>query len=528
MAVVVGCTRLSLVGQRCATQANEPYAQFRRQPRRRGGIPSLHPFGWAMTAYLLLGVLTGASFLFSVNEFLRGRREDLLDAVLMMVMVGCVVAGFVTGGWRRGLLLMVVGFLLVGLLRPVGLRLAARLLAIGRPGTQSHPGLPPERLRRISAELGRSVKAEDMIQERMNDSPNRSTATRVDLFEYCGSNPETRAVLAEFGCNREGLTELYQKLLASGAGQWAGGHWVAASAIAYPETLRFLLAQPTAGREVAYLLIDHFETGAPLVRQSATSVDGVGNATATPPRDAAAERIVKAESAGVHQPKLPLSGDTPTVQGTTKTRAVVSWEEVLPLAEEAFNIFTGCPELYWAERSWGYLTKAGLVNGGSELHRVRAYIRLLVLASLYRDWCELVWDEAQDDEPWFWLNAVGVNPVYIGQLAGPKVKLSKDQQCSLDEAVSTLMRRERPAVVNALFAGFGSAEDLFVALWRSNQYPDDDTQDDDDEGDGTEPVGETDADILNYDLTTAKLAAYQWMRDGCESRGPIRSRAEMD
>jgi hypothetical protein len=67
---------------------------------------------------------------------------------------------------------------------------------------------------------------------------------------------------------------------------------------------------------------------------------------------------------------------------------------------------------------------------------------------------------------------------------------------------------------------------LFLSLWRSIDDPNQKTIVDDDDDD-QEHVPETDAEILN-DVTPEKLAGYQWIMQGCETLGPIRSPAEMD
>ena len=89
----------------------------------------------------------------------------------------------------------------------------------------------------------------------------------------------------------------------------------------------------------------------------------------------------------------------------------------------------------------------------------------MVLASLYRDWCALVWDEIQDDSPEVWLGAVHVSAVHIGQLLGPDEDFEEEE---LGEALNVLMRRERARVVEALLKGFGGVEGLYISLWLSN------------------------------------------------------------
>ena len=170
---------------------------------------------------------------------------------------------------------------------------------------------------------------------------------------------------------------------------------------------------------------------------------------------------------------------------------------------------------------------------------------MLVLASLYRDWCMKAWDEVQDDEVGYWIGEFEFLPLGVGQLIGADDDLSTDPHEALAEAIETLMARERKAVVEALLSGFGGVDGLFVALWSSNQAPDaqatapprgneraehseqtslfdseddNDLDDDDYDDDGDEP--ETDADILN-DMTALKMNAYEWIDSGCESLVPL-------
>jgi hypothetical protein len=69
------------------------------------------------------------------------------------------------------------------------------------------------------------------------------------------------------------ILRLLRLLLASGAGQWVRGHWVAASALCYGFTLEFVLSSATAGKAagrtpreiwtpIAFELVDYFAKGA--------------------------------------------------------------------------------------------------------------------------------------------------------------------------------------------------------------------------------------------------------------------------
>jgi len=105
-----------------------------------------------------------------------------------------------------------------------------------------------------------------MMQEIMGTSNRRQQAEDA-LLNYCLAQPSLQSLVKEFDVGRAILKELYSRLYVSGAGQWAGGHWVAASALAYPHTLRFLLTSLQGGAsaiEQSHALVMHFERGAPL------------------------------------------------------------------------------------------------------------------------------------------------------------------------------------------------------------------------------------------------------------------------
>jgi hypothetical protein len=204
--------------------------------------------------------------------------------------------------------------------------------------------------------------------------------------------------------------------------------------------------------------------------------------------------------------------------------ASVPWSDVLPIADQAFCIWAGAPEQHWAKAAWAHLTQAGLAANDSSLDRARACIRFLVLASVYRDWCSLVWDEHEDDELGYWFTEANVNPIHVGQLLGCDETVSEDPEEALEESLGILVHRARGPVIAALLTGFDQVEGLFLSLWRSRKRPEDDhiaLDEHNDPGDKFERQ-ETDAQILN-DVTGAKLAAYAWIADGCPSRGPNRT-----
>lgn len=216
---------------------------------------------------LLQGVIVAVVFLLSLNEFLRGAKKAQVDVVLGLVWAGLLIVAFVAFGWQGSIIALLFSFVYGTVFRPVSVRLAARLLSIdgGPPGR--HVGLPPGPLAAISRELGRELDPEQAMRELLS-GPGRREKAEGALLDYCEADRDIRDLMAQFNVSRDTLREVYSRLLAAGAGQWGGGHYVAASAIAYPHTLRYVLSRPTTGREAlletAYRLIMNFERGTPL------------------------------------------------------------------------------------------------------------------------------------------------------------------------------------------------------------------------------------------------------------------------
>lgn len=95
-----------------------------------------------------------------------------------------------------------------------------------------------------------------------------------ELIELCLADEYIAMVMSQYNANGQTLKELYSLLCSAGAGQYAGGHFVAASSLAFPLTLRFLLEHYNDGifsikgydnynstLFIAYRLIQYFENG---------------------------------------------------------------------------------------------------------------------------------------------------------------------------------------------------------------------------------------------------------------------------
>jgi hypothetical protein len=127
-------------------------------------------------------------------------------------------------------------------------------------------------LKKVSKELAKPLEASNILNAL---SHTRNRKHHLDeLIKICKSDESVELVMLNFGASEETLKDIYSNLLNIGAGQYAGGHYVAASSLAYPLTLKFLLSHYKEGsfeiRDydeinsamfIAYRLIEYFERG---------------------------------------------------------------------------------------------------------------------------------------------------------------------------------------------------------------------------------------------------------------------------
>ena len=96
------------------------------------------------------------------------------------------------------------------------------------------------------------------------DSEEEALQRIIDLaFEDTNNAP----IIKKHKIIRNKMEEKYQELIIHGAGQIAGNHWVAASALVYAQTLDYIFDKSNnkltrdSGGVVAYALIEYFEQG---------------------------------------------------------------------------------------------------------------------------------------------------------------------------------------------------------------------------------------------------------------------------
>ena len=123
--------------------------------------------------------------------------------------------------------------------------------------------------------------------------------------------------------------------------------------------------------------------------------------------------------------------------------AEVNWADVLPVAEEAFAIWTEQRELAWAEKAWAILRSAGLTQFGTRSERGRVICRFLALADLYRDFCRIACEEECESDDADWAVSLDLGPFALGQLLGDddRVELDDDEETAMETALVILIEQ---------------------------------------------------------------------------------------
>ena len=105
------------------------------------------------------------------------------------------------------------------------------------------------------------VQYSQMLSEFGNDE-DEALQGIIDLaFEDANNAP----IIKKHKITRKKMEEKYRELVVHGAGQVAGKHWVAASALVYAQTLDYIFDKSNneltrdSGGVVAYALIEYFE-----------------------------------------------------------------------------------------------------------------------------------------------------------------------------------------------------------------------------------------------------------------------------
>ena len=82
-----------------------------------------------------------------------------------------------------------------------------------------------------------------------------------DLIEMAFEDPNNKPIIKKYKITKKIMKKKYHYLSINGAGVVARNHWVAASALVYPQTLSFIFDKKhkISGPKMAYILIDYFD-----------------------------------------------------------------------------------------------------------------------------------------------------------------------------------------------------------------------------------------------------------------------------
>jgi hypothetical protein len=201
----------------------------------------------------------------------------------------------------------------------------------------------------------------------------------------------------------------------------------------------------------------------------------------------------------------------------------VQWEDISRDADSLFRVWTDGRELQWAKKSWQALSARGLTSYAGEVERTSVLIKLIALADIYREFCDLAFNETHEQEHAVWASELSLELFRVAQCVGPQFECDEDadNDTLLDRALCELVMQGRPAIYAALKAEFGDDSLLFVSLWSTADCE----KDENDSDNGEQKSKTTDADaeidwtedaywILNTELTGEKQRAFNWVREG--------------
>ncbi len=180
----------------------------------------------------------------------------------------------------------------------------------------------------------------------------------------------------------------------------------------------------------------------------------------------------------------------------------LDWDEIESIADRAFNVWVGSPELHWAKSMWQLLAKQELTSYENDFEWHVVVFRFLSLGGVYRDFCAVAWDEQTDRWYWDWVDSIELNPLIVGQIYGRETQEEYGEEIS--DVLSALVELERPKVVEGLQEELGGALDLYNSLSASKSHSADTDEEggDEDRFDHLEPTGRN-------------VHALLWVQQGC-------------
>jgi hypothetical protein len=181
-------------------------------------------------------------------------------------------------------------------------------------------------------------------------------------------------------------------------------------------------------------------------------------------------------------------------------RRFLDWAAIEPLAQRAFTLWPGRPELTWACESWEALLKAGLADYANDLERWEVLFRFLALAGIYFDFCHLAWNRDKFPDYEDLGRGLGLGLLQVVMLLGQDALLDEvnGEEELFRAGMKSLADQARIEVVPALIRGYGGIKDLHQAFLRSRQ---------------TKPLPADKEQIIQF----SERNAFRWLEDGCRA-----------
>lgn len=219
--------------------------------------------------------------------------------------------------------------------------------------------------------------------------------------------------------------------------------------------------------------------------------------------------------------------------------SILKWDEI---EYEVEQIWRGKPELIWAKKAWRGIINEGLASYKNEIEKHLVLIRLLTLATIYKEFYSITLDESFDleSEYYDWVEHIEISSFRMGQIVGNDFEIDLEDYDNelLDRAIIHLINESKYEVFVAIIKEFGNEEKLFHWLWITVGHtylenPYENKNDDDDEKYDINTIVEfTDngkelelyEDIINYNFhyvlnedvdifdDNCKFMAYDWVK----------------
>lgn len=111
----------------------------------------------------------------------------------------------------------------------------------------------------------RKLRSISKVLAESNQDSAEQTKAEEELFDLCFVDEKNQMVLEMHHADKETLKTLYRRILVLGADQWVEKDYVAASALAFPTTLEYLLrnkdrltTSDERGREITAKVVSYF------------------------------------------------------------------------------------------------------------------------------------------------------------------------------------------------------------------------------------------------------------------------------